>query len=146
MPNFSLFRHDRTSRKGGGTCFWIRDSLNPQLVDVDFRIRLPETIESTWIAIKNRSILCVCLYIPPGLTQQQKCDIYDCLSEAFDLYLSRLPETELIIMGDFNDFCADELACTLGLVCTVDQPTRNSSTLDLIFLSEDLLCKIQTSS
>ena len=71
IPGFTLFRTDRTLRKGGGTCLWVRNSLDPRPVD-DLMLCLPDTVEGTWITIENRSILCICLYIPPGLTHDQK--------------------------------------------------------------------------
>lgn len=138
MPGFTLFRDDRLLRKGGGTCLWARDSLDPRRIMFQNK---PQTIEATCITMRRHTLLCICVYIPPSLIRDDKDAILNYLTISTDEYLASHQNANVIIMGDFNDFDVEELSSALGLINVVADPTRNDSRLDHILLSDDLLCK-----
>ena len=94
IPGYTLFRNDRTTKRGGGVAVAVKDSLN-----VVRRNDLESAnVESVLIEIlpKNKGILFGTFYCPPTDSN----DFLELFNDSAD---SALPEgKEIIVTGDFN--------------------------------------------
>lgn len=138
MNHFDLFRCDRVVRKGGGVCIWAKSDYKPEiLVPVS---SAPATIEVCFIRIfcKSFFIVCVGIYVPPGLCKDIHVDITDFLTNEFDHILDIYPDDKFIVAGDFNDFRTNFLGDYFCLVNRVTEPTRSGAFLDQIWIDEGL--------
>ena len=102
IPGYTLVRHDRNGKRGGGTAIFVRDGIPYRhLTDLFDGVN-----EACWIEInraKCKKLIVCCVYRPPDYC-------CDSLIDYFNTSLSKLPaETEVIILGDFNaDFSAEK--------------------------------------
>ena len=137
IPGYNCLRSDRILRRGGGVCIYTKDYFPARCL-----IHLPPpptSIESIWIFLPSLQIILLALYVPPGLTATQHNEINDyvviCADEAFN----KVPDSNLIILGDVNNLPTVDLENSLSLHQVVKTPTRGSSILDKIFIDEGIL-------
>ena len=135
LPDYTLYRCDRSARVGGGVCIYISNSLG---CNRDLTCDPPLTIESVSMRIPSLNLFVICAYVPPNL----KCDEADKISEYFieslDAHLSSFPDSNLMIAGDFNKFDSSIFADNFSLQNCVVLPTRNRAVLDQIWVNSDL--------
>ena len=136
IPDYNLCRSDRCSRKGGGTCIFIRDFLN-------FHNRTPEfadaaDVEFSIIDITNFNLLLICIYVPPNLSSKQLSDVEKLLMWSTDTLLSNKPLHHLMIAGDMNHLNVGDICEQLSLTDLVTNPTRLNKILDHILISSSL--------
>ena len=83
LPGYCIFRCDRTLRKGGGVCTWIRSELAPSVVSCT--ATAPPEIEVTWCTIFRPNMLVCSVYIPPpGLSASVHTKISDFFIQSTD--------------------------------------------------------------
>lgn len=138
LPHFSLFRADRSGRRGGGVCCWINQALNPTMFPIPFAP--PPCIEVLFISLYMGPLhIVVCtVYIPPGLPRSQHDSIRIFLVDSFDDFLKNDANLHIIIGGYYNDFPITFLQENFNLVNKVITPTRCNSILDMLLVGEDL--------
>jgi hypothetical protein len=100
IPGYSLVSHPRSSQRGGGVAFLLRDTLQFQIMSLPNELKAHSTYESLFIQLNlpngSYSIFGV-IYRSPGL------DLNDFLVEwhSLLLFLSRRNK-DIFILGDFN--------------------------------------------
>ena len=94
IPNYTITRHDRTAKSGGGTALYIRDGL-PYRTRAD----LQNDIETCWIEIirPNTKSLFICsVYKPPNFNIEN-------FIEKLENDISKIQEkAEVMLLGDLN--------------------------------------------
>ena len=143
IPDYTLFRNDRDSKRGGGCAIFTRTTHSTNPLNDDHL----NNIDSVWLVLHHRqsSTLLGCIYQPPTPTT----DDINTLQNMFE-YVSTLPEKYKIIHGDFNlpsiDWKYPIASPTIYLPLInstvlsdwqqhITEPTRQQNTLDLIFTS-----------
>ena len=101
IPGYSLFRKDRSTRRGAGVCIYVQENIKSyEIHDKDL---INENIEQIWclIEVGKEKILCGCIY-RTGLSSSEKCvDIKVSLNKAYAFKKSNKC-TGILICGDFN--------------------------------------------
>ena len=158
IPNFNVFRTDRINRKCGGVCILIQENLG---VEKSKSVHYSNSVcEMLIIHIEQMNLHIICVYRPPDTTNDE---FTPCIDK-IESYLCNLPSTDnIMILGDFNfPFLSwieaedsviyhiksgaktdEKLQAEKLLNLTnkyfmnqiITQPTRNTNTLDLIFLN-----------
>ena len=94
VRGYNMFRRDRSSGKGGGVMFYIKEHLNCSQIEWSSEIKL-ECIGLKLSLSSQMSHTLICVFRPPS----SKCEFYDQLN-------SMLKESdfdkEVVLMGDFN--------------------------------------------
>lgn len=138
MNDFDLFRYDRIKRKGGGVCIWAKSLFqSKRLMPVS---AVPSFIEIIFLRVfcMTFSIVCVGMYVPPGLCKADHATVTDFLMHEIDHILTIFPSDRLVVSGDLNDFRTDFLFEHFCLENRVTQPTRQNAFLDQIWIDESL--------
>ena len=150
IPNFKFYYKDRKgAMKGGGVAVWVKNGLNPELVDIDYNNLqsdiLTISISSSAKNSKNKLKFTV-VYRPPKQNLAEDELMYNTLNQLF-MNNNRLYHN--IIVGDFNypnylkatndaestkflDFVDDNF-----LFQKVNNPTRGDNILDLVLTSNN---------
>ena len=140
LSGYKIFKKDRVGKKGGGVLLYIKEDLNP--VDCE----LVTEHEMVGVVLKNlkKELYLYLVYRPPHQAVEKDVSLYSKLR-------SVIKDKFCIITGDFNcpkvnwkhktadiegrrllEFASDEL-----LTQWVNEGTRGSNILDLVFSSED---------
>ena len=148
FANYSLVaRKDKASRTGigGGTCIYRKMGLKTTSPKVVLKLPLSQVS-----SVKYRDLLIQVVYRSPKQKIEQDRQLYE--------YLMSTPEKNRLIVGDFNVAAAwtpnqpptsqsdliREAFEEMSLTQIMDEPTRGTNILDLIFLSNpDLLLNKQ---
>jgi hypothetical protein len=101
MPNYEVYRKDRTLRKGGGALIFVSRAIASKSLSV----LLPECEETSKIdavacqlpLASGESLGLLCIYRPPGLACSENSVMYDILTSFLSYNL-----TYNVIIGDFN--------------------------------------------
>ena len=89
IPGYTLIRHDRTGKRGGGTAIYVRNNI-PYKHRQDLSV---ENIESSWIEVnrlKCKKLFVGCVYRPPDACSDTFIDL---LNDS----LSKLPTASQIV-------------------------------------------------
>ena len=140
IPNYTIFRDDRLTGRGGGVAIWVIDYIVS--TRINYTHVKPSFIEFVALYISKSNLLVLTLYIPPKHSNSTN----DCKAvSAFTLsviddFLIQHPTSSVFLCGDFNNFDVNPICDHLGLVNIVKVPTRfgSNSTLDYAILSENL--------
>ena len=138
LNDFDFFRDDRKLRKGGGVCIWTKPKFNAKrLVPISIS---PSCIEVCFLRVFciTFSIICVGIYVPPGLSRNDHAAIVDFLIHELDHFLLLFPNDRLVFAGDVNDFELEFLRENFCLSNRVTEPTRNGAFLDQVWIDEYL--------
>ncbi len=138
----SPLRNDRSSRRGGGVCLYIKETISFRTV-TDLP-QCPPWVECIWAHLPIHRIIFVVLYVPPSLTSEQNKSVLDYVESCSDSVLARYSDSNLIIVGDLNHLPTDVLECSLSLRQVVDFPTRKAVTLDKILLDSEICDQYHT--
>lgn len=141
IPDYTLYRHDRSQGRGGGTCIFVRSTLSTSIVTFDI---IPHEFNlCITVSLKhNKRLLAGVIYRPPSSST----DFDDNLSLLFDK-ISAFDADMKIIGGDFNlpllswsppsgPARYENLIASIdiaGFQQHIDFPTRNDNILDLLF-------------
>ena len=130
LPDYMLFRRDRSVRRGGGVCAYVHASIRAQMVEnVD---EPPDWCEGLWLYYKTCELLMFLLYLPPNLTSLQQEQITKYILHNIDSLMTLTTARSLIICGDMNTYRTSDLETTLNLIQLVNEGTRGHSTLDKV--------------
>ena len=94
IPNFKLFRVDRLTGKGGGSCIYVHDSIQSH----EIQINVPDCI-CVNLTFDSINIAIFVIYRAPSLSLNNCKSMLDNLSVVIN---SLAPDTESVMMGDFN--------------------------------------------
>ena len=140
VSGLNIVRRDRLCGRGGGVAIYvnhdiplkIRDDLNDQFFEC-----LWVTIRPKWLPRSISRIALGCVYLPPSLLTSEIENFYDYFITCYDKLCVESPNTAIILAGDFNPasngFQQKRLERHCNLKPIVMHPTRDTSTLDLIF-------------
>ena len=135
LPDYTLYRCDRSARVGGGVCVYISNSLG---CIRDVTSDPPPGIESVSMRIPSLNLFVVCAYVPPSLKSNEADRISEYFVDTLDAHLSCFPDSNLMIAGDFNTFDSSIFADNFSLQNCVLLPTRKRAVLDQIWVNSDL--------
>ena len=132
---FNLFRKDRGVGRGGGICVYLSNTIPCKR-----RLDLENPIfECLWLTLRPKRLprplsgIAICVvYHPPGRSTESHKELNDYLINTTDRLRNEHPDYRLVLLGDFNDFDCGNLVSHHSLKQVVQQPTRDSATLDLI--------------
>ena len=140
VSGLNIVRRDRLCGRGGGVAIYVnhdiplkvRDDLNDQFFEC-----LLVTIRPKWLPRSISRIALGCVYLPPSLLTSEIDNFYDYFITCYDKLCVESPNTAIILGGDFNPasngFQQKRLERHSNLKQIVMHPTRDTSTLDLIF-------------
>ncbi len=131
IQNYSLYRHDRTTHRGGGCAIYVKNTFASEVFECNL---LVYGVECCAVKLLCPAILMFCMYIPPNTRSESLCELRDFLVQKID---SANPSA-YVFAGDFNHFDVKGLCDTLDMADIVTKPTRNESVLDNILVSGEL--------
>ena len=140
INGYKMFRIDRNNRKGGGVCFYVKDSICCK----HFVSVCPKpNVEIIWICVTYYSLIyyVACCYYPPNPCHTPD-DFICCLSVDLDRILGDCENSVIIVLGDFNQHNTSYLENQFGLVQCVNDCTHGSKLLDKFFCSHPFLYKV----
>lgn len=148
LPGYTLVRHDRNKKRGGGTAIFVRDGI-PYRHRKDLSDEITETCWVEINRVKCKKQFVCCAYRAPDFC----CDSF---IDHLNVALAKLPaESEITVLGDFNaDFLSkkNDLAHKLkqkllrfarinDLEQLINTPTRICSqtrtAIDLVFVNNN---------
>ena len=144
LNNFSVFRNDRKTSRGGGILWYIRDHYVTKVIKTPCSQSLPEML---WVevATAGKKIALGCLYKPPKIPYGVFANLYENLISIYSKY------EHIVLVGDFNcnmlDLNAyntkvllDSFIEPFSLKQLVEKPTRitntSSTLIDLILVNK----------
>lgn len=137
--NYSVYRYDRTHRRGGGVLLAVRNGIT------SFSVETNASVEITWAACVTASakVLIGACYRPPDSDPSFLKELRESISCA----LKQCPADIVYLFGDFNFPLIDwsllsapcststefiNLTLDFNLVQVIDEHTRGSNILDLV--------------
>ena len=138
IPFYSMpFREDRKDgRIGGGVCCYIRSDIYCKLAT-----NLPpppNIIDCLSLIFPLQQIILILVYVPPSLPANVNRDIVTFLTKYIESALVNLPDSKLLLMGDFNHLPLTDIENIFSLTQLVNFNTRGNALLDKIFVDEGL--------
>lgn len=146
IPDFTLYRHDRKNRRGGGVLIAIKNTLSSSLIFRDANLEL------IWLLVYSttvKAVFGVC-YRPPD-SNPLFCDL---LRHSLTNVEREFPNSPIFLFGDFNypqicwtllsaSSCSNsneskqflDLTLDFNLHQSISCPTRGDNTLDLLLTS-----------
>ena len=92
---YKVYRKDRVGRRGGGVILAIDNAVSSK--DLNLMCNVPDIdLIGVSVKLRSKSIVMICVYVPPGLSVQLYTEFYDYLDSIADRGESKL------IIGDFN--------------------------------------------
>lgn len=113
LAGYSLVRSDRLNRKGGGVLVYIHEDI--VFEEIDLSDRTSNAAELSFLNLSNLWMLIMCVYIPPNVPSETLKILREQIVQAADSKMSDLPNHDLIITGDLNNFKAECLVSDLGM-------------------------------
>ena len=99
VPNYVLYRNDRSQRTGGGMAIWLRSHFSSATLNTTQKE--PTFGECLWVIINNYFML-YCCYTPPALNAANQLELITYLSDSLDDLKNKYPNAHTVICGDFN--------------------------------------------
>ncbi len=127
LSGFSLFRSDRISGKGGGSCVYVKNYIL-SLRMYDFKI---DDCLAVKLTFNNYSFILICMYRSPSLIYESNCDMINHLND----YLAVCTTIDVVLVGDFN---LPNVDWGKGIVNCPINSTNKSMVIQKLFL--DLFC------
>jgi len=130
IPGYTLYRRDRTGRRGGGVAIYVRSTLQSATwrPDADDKI-----YELQWTKVRDDFI--GVLYHPPKPLYKTEM-LLDYIESAVDEINTTYSGCLITLAGDFNQLTDRDIIERTGLSPIVHQPTRGASVLDRIYVSQ----------
>ena len=141
IAGYSLFRRDRTGRKGGGVAVYVNSQMPATLWTCPNDSPLFELL---WVHVRTEAldVIVGALYHPPQ-PMYKSSDLLDHIEVCVDAVESTFPDALIILAGDFNTLPEDDVVARTALCSIVDQPTRGANKLDRIYVSEPSYTSIE---
>lgn len=144
IPNFNLFRSNRSQRRGGGVAIYVRDTFESAVCD-DINSIYDDVVGCRVKISDSDSLTFICAYRSDSNSNDQNASLFSSIRS----WVS--PENRAILVGDFNfkeiDWaqffwprkCDDfmELVLDCNLTQYVEEPTRDRNLLDLVFSNDE---------
>jgi len=133
VNGYSLIRKDRSNRKGGGVCFYIKNGISFE--ECAFP-SLNISVEFKWIRVTYNSsrYFIACRYYPPN-PRHTADDFIHQLQSDLDSIMCNSDCCTIVITGDFNRLDTSFLEHDFGLTQCVQDITHAQSILDKFFCS-----------
>ena len=150
IPGFIIVSSDRVSRPGGGVCLYFRKNLIYKI----FRKYSNSVCDLLIVKILSPDLIIILLYRPPSSPLS---DFDDIITKTREFILSLpAPLPNVILLGDINMTeviwdnphaynPSSELLIDLATLLLLNQPTRKSNVLYLIFCSDELIKNVDVS-
>lgn len=134
INGFSVFRKDRSVRKGGGVAIYINESFSATKVDMPSDS--VKGLEIIWVGFDHNGVkyYLAVVYHPPK-PQYTPIELKSALANDIEALQASESDSVIIVGGDFNNLDVDFLSCELGLSCLATGPTHGANTLDRIFVN-----------
>ena len=131
INGYTMFRRDREGRRGGGVAIYVNSRLPAAVCSICPGDR--PHYELLWVRVRvgNRDIVVGALYHPPRPVYQPS----DILSH-IEACMDALSDESVILAGDFNTLDNEDIISRCALSLIVHQPTRGTSNLDRIYVSD----------
>ena len=154
---YTVLRYDRTERKGGGVCVFIKNTYNVMRLDLQ---KVPDSIELVCFDLLDFDVTyrVFVIYRSPSVNRlsvscDTSADIMQQLTACLEANLNKRGPT--IILGDFNcpDIDWQTLSCSTDLCHTlfydfvvdngfsqcITMPTRQCNILDLVLVNDPFI-------
>ena len=143
IKGYKIFRKDRTSKRGGGVCFYCKQHLNPKLIKIPHTLEQPEVLFIEMQGLNSKIALGV-VYKAPKIPYGTVATLHEALADVLCHY------DNTFVFGDFNIDMLDTESCAAKFFTNniiepfdfkqvVTEPTRVTDTsaklLDLILVS-----------
>ena len=133
VPNFVLFRNDRSSAVGGGVCVYVNSAMKARRI-LDFE---SPDIEYVWISIRPKwlprsisVILLAVVYHSTACNAAQNLELYQHIQQNVDSFLCNHPDALVMITGDFDPvstgFNVNRVRQMTGLTQIINVTTREN--------------------
>ena len=136
IPGFRLLHVDRSARRAGGVCMYVRDNLSLTITHK----YTSSNVSAIWTALhrdNQPTIIYATVYHPPSLPKATCNATIDHIVSNISLLSTRYPNAKYVIYGDFNDLDTKPITDLFPLKQLVWFPTRAGKTIDLIFSDID---------
>ena len=100
IKGYQLIRQDRHCKKGRGTCFFLNNLLDFEVLHLN--ITLNNQISCLPIFVPYYNALFIAIYIPPNINSKDHTIITDTIIDCCDLLLNFKPSASVYFMGDIN--------------------------------------------
>ena len=134
VEGYTVVHKDRSKRKGGGICMFIRDSIIFSVLKPISSANV--NFELMWITCEYLNIvyyIALC-YHPPKPTYDYKSLITLISDDLTHLSTqTNMDNSVILLMGDLNQLPTDFLETDFGLVQLVDKPTHGNNCFDKVF-------------
>jgi hypothetical protein len=133
LDDFTLFRKDRSKRKGGGVCLYVRKSIPASVI---FPSTVVDNIEIIWVKCQFNGVCYIfaCCYHPPK-PQYLPTTFVQTISCGIDAVLNLYNNSIIFVVGDFNQLNTDFISSDYGLSQIVVSPTHGNNLIDKVFTS-----------
>ena len=108
IPGYTLVRSDRQVRRGGGTAFYIRSTIQHE--EQNIRECLGSEVEGTFVDFPILQLCMLCVYLPPHLNADALDQVQESINMFMDDFLTRHSSRQVVILGDFNSFQVEGFA------------------------------------
>jgi hypothetical protein len=134
IRSYELFRRDRLARRGGGVAIYAKSSISPTEW---IYYKNNSDFELIWVKLEvgGRMVLVGGIYNPPKAIYEEN-KLIEYIEECVIHISSTFANPLILLSGDFNQLKDETVVAVTGLYSIVNQPTRQSSYLDRIFVSE----------
>jgi len=140
LSGFVLFRRDRVKRKGGGVCVYVRECLDPVLLNETCTLEFSETVFLRINYSGLSYLFCACYHPPKAkYTNTELINMLDSNIES----LLQLHDTAFILAGDLNKLNCKQLETKHGLCQLVVNATRRHNILDVFFTTRPDLFEVK---
>lgn len=136
IPGFRLLNVDRSEKRAGGVCMYIRETLSAAIVSE----YTSTNVSTMWVAFHQDSlppIIYATIYHPPNLPKAICESTIDHITATVSQLSSRYHNAKFIIYGDFNDLDTQPITDLFAFHQLVTFPTRGEKTIDLVFSDID---------
>jgi len=136
IPDYTVFRRDRSGRKGGGVAVYVRSTIETTIwTSAENRF-----YEILWVRIGQNTFVAV-LYHPPKPLYQPAA-LIDYIETCIEKLNQDYPAALIVLAGDTNQLSNEDMIESTGLTQIVNQPTRGANILDRVYVSNPQMYNI----
>ena len=111
IPNFKIFRADRETGKGGGSCVYVHNRVSASIVN---NFSVPDCI-AVKLSCSTFDLILIVVYRSPSLNYDDNVLMINCLNDTVQKFST---DNEIIIVGDYN---LPDLSWDHGVInCPID--------------------------
>ena len=134
IQNYTLFRRDRSGRRGGGVAVYVSNRLSADVWSCPCD---SAQFELLWTRVLShgRYMFVGGIHHPPKPLYRTPA-LLDCIEASVDALTVEYPNATVVLAGDFNGLDDAELSTRSMLTSIVNQPTRGTNVLDKIYVND----------